>query len=456
MLKNSALDNDQPSDSFFHMSAVKTSIAKNDIYRPYLTININSALSNPVKVNGSTKKYPYPKIAIYNGPGASHSWLWFVEILEGMGFWDIEFVDDSYIIHKGLNHLHVLLVSGGDTFAIAESLGREGAEKIKSFIDKGGLYIGSCAGAYLPLRSSLPPLNLFNLASVKISNLTKTLPEPITLPEKFCTSYGCKYVFHPVREEVKISLTDSSFHPQNTDLIAPIYGGPSFLTSEDVSTVAHYTGFTKKTLFLTEPQLANDTLIGNAAIITKRLGKGHLFLLGPHLEHPHYPEANTFIANIIHYVMYEQEDHGYSPAPVISSSTDRRLHTLWREIKSEVSNSRIVALSLEKTPVTWQIGQKVYEPVKISAFLETIWSRFPHIDQSKEYVDIDLLLNLRNAFKKNTQILREIKRSVTINIDTTDKASILFADIKNSCADYLRIYFKYKLSSLRDGILSNN
>jgi glutamine amidotransferase-like uncharacterized protein len=438
------------------MPAVKMSSAKNDIYRPYLTINTNSALSNPVKINGITRKYPYPKIAIYNGPGASHSWLWFVEILDGMGFWDIEFVDNSYIIDKGLNHLDVLLVSGGDTFAIAESLGQEGAERIKSFIDKGGLYIGSCAGAYLPLRSSLPPLNLFNLASAKISNLTKTLPEPITLPEKFCTSYGCKHVFHPVREEVKISLKDSFYHPQNIDLIAPIYGGPAFLPSEDVRTVARYTGFTEQTLFLTEPQLAHNTLIGKAAIITKRLGKGHLFLLGPHLEHPHYPKANTFIADIIHYAMHEHEDYGYSPALVKRSSIDIKTKTLWRDIKSEVSNSRIVALSLEKTPVTWQIGHKVYEPVKISAFLEAIWSRFPHIEQSRKYVDIDLLLNLKNAFKKNTQILREIKRSVTNNIDTTDKASMLFADIKNSCADYLRIYFNCKLSSLKDGILSNN
>jgi len=435
------------------MSARKTRNTTNTFYQPYLTINTTSALGNPVKIDGLSKKYPYPKIAVYNGPGASHSWLWFVEILDGMGFWDVEFVDDSDIIGKGLNHLHVLLVSGGDTFAIAESLGSEGAEKIKRFIDEGGLYIGSCAGAYLPLKSSLPSLSLFNLASVKISNLTSTLPEPITLPEKFCTSYGCNYVFHPVREEVKISVTDSSFHPQNSDLIAPLYGGPSFLSSEDTHTVARYTGFTKKTLFLTEPQLAYDTLIGNAAIVSKKCGKGHLFLLGPHLEHPHYPEANTFIADIIHQAVCEREEHGYSPPPLTRLSMHRKAHTLWRDIKSEVSNSRIVALSLEKTPVTWQIGQKVYEPVKISAFLETIWSRFPHIEHSGEYVDIDLLLNLRNAFKKNTQLLREIKRAVSNTIDTTDKATILFSDIKKSCSDYLRIYFNYKLRSLRDDVL---
>ena len=173
------------------MPAIKNKLSKNDIYQPYFTINMSSALNNPAKINGSYKKISYPKIGIYNGPGASHSWLWFVEILDAMGFWDIEFLDDQNIKNNGLNNLEVLLVSGGDTFAIAESLGKEGAERLKSFLDGGGLYIGSCAGAYLPLNSSLSPLNLFNFASVKISNLTKTLPTPVSLPEKFCTSYGC-------------------------------------------------------------------------------------------------------------------------------------------------------------------------------------------------------------------------------------------------------------------------
>ena len=140
----------------------------------------------------------------------------------------------------------------------------------KRTVEKGGLYIGSCAGAYLPLNSSLHPLNLFNFASVKICNLSKTLPEPLTLPEKFSTSYGCKYVFHPVREDVKIRLTDSSFHSQYKECIAPLYGGPSFLSSDDVHTVACYTGFTERTLFLTDPQLAYDTLIGKAAIVSKK------------------------------------------------------------------------------------------------------------------------------------------------------------------------------------------
>ena len=436
--------------SFINMSNTKNKVLNNEIYWPYITTNMNSALCKPIKFNGSYKKLPYPKIGIYNGTGASHSWLWFVETLDAMGFWDIEFLDEQQIKNEGLKNLKVLLVSGGDTFAIAENLGKKGAEKIKSFLEKGGIYIGSCAGAYLPLKSSLSPLNLFNFASVKISNLTKTLPEPVTLPEKFCTSYGCQYVFHPVREEVKISLIDFSFPQQNGELIAPIYGGPSFLPSEDARTVALYTGFTPKTLFLTDFQTAYNTIIDKSAIVTRSIGKGKMYLLGPHLEHPHYPKSNTLIADIIYQGVGDLYNNKSLQTPSIKTSPHKEANKLWRDIKAELSNSRIVALSLERNPITWLIGQKVYEPLKIRTFLEMVWARFPHLEQLSGRADINELISLRNSFKEITRMLKEIKRAVDQEIDTTDKASIIFSTIKNSCALFFTIYFNNKLSSVRE------
>ncbi|GAF89729.1 unnamed protein product, partial [marine sediment metagenome] len=96
----------------------------------------------------------YPKIGIYTGMGASHSWLWFVELFDRMGFYEIAFLNEDEIQRDGLNGLDILVMSGGDTFAMAEGLGAKGAHKLEDFIRKGGLYIGSCAGAYLPLNSS--------------------------------------------------------------------------------------------------------------------------------------------------------------------------------------------------------------------------------------------------------------------------------------------------------------
>jgi glutamine amidotransferase-like uncharacterized protein len=113
-------------------------------------------------------------IGIYAGRGASHSWLWFVEILDRMGVYHVHFVDERDIRSDGLDALSVLLMSGGDTFAIAEGLGSKGSGKLRHFIEEGGLYIGTCAGAYLPLRSSMEFLNQFNFIDVKISNISRS------------------------------------------------------------------------------------------------------------------------------------------------------------------------------------------------------------------------------------------------------------------------------------------
>ncbi len=432
------------------MQSITSEATRNDIFKPYLTINTNSALNKPAKINGSYKKLPYPKIGIYNGAGASHSWLWFVDILDSMGFFDIEFVDEQHIKNGGLQNLQALLLSGGDTFAIAESLGKEGAEKIRVFLEEGGLYIGSCAGAYLPLKSSLSPLNLFNFASVRISNLTETLPQPVKLPEKFCTSYGCQYVFHPVREEVKISFSDSLFPEQNGELIAPIYGGPAFLPSENARTLAHYTGFTSQTLFLADQQLAYDTLIGKSAVITKKMGKGNLFLLGPHLEHPHYFKANTLIADMIYQGIGESNCNSTFSIPTHKTSRSENLLTLWRNIKSQVSNCRIVSLALEREQINWQIGYKVYEPEKISVFLEAIWSRWNKINIKNCGNDTELYVIL-NMAKKLTLLLRAIKKNIVLKLDTTNSAQEIFNLLKKLTASFLSLYFKERTLTIGNG-----
>ena len=417
-------------------------------FEPYRTITRQSALHEAVLVNGVRKEYLYPTIGIYMGEGASHSWLWFVEILDSMGFWDIHFVDDCDIQEGILDRLTVLLISGGDTFAIARALGHKGADQIISFIEAGGLYMGSCAGAYLPLNSSLPPLNLFNLAAAKISNLTKTLPEPVALPEKFCTAYGCSYVFHPVREEVTLSLDCHLFPERLRELTAPLYGGPALLPSQDVTTLARYTGFTPRTEFLTTEHVARDTLIGKSALVHKKIGKGNLYLSGPHLEHPHFPEANTLIADIILDNAGREQPAHRSPIPARLSRHGKINPALLRALKSEVSNARIVSLSLERKQVTWTIGHKIYEPAKIRLFLETIWKRFPALETSCLFFDEGLLVTLHHSFQEITRLIREIKLLADRGTDATDRASQLFSMIKNSCAHFLRLYFTIKRSAL--------
>jgi hypothetical protein len=75
----------------------------------------------------------YPRIGVYVGSGTSHSWLWFVELFDRMGFYDVVFLNEDEIRQDGLKDLDILAMSGGDTFAVAEGLGIGGSQKLKSF-----------------------------------------------------------------------------------------------------------------------------------------------------------------------------------------------------------------------------------------------------------------------------------------------------------------------------------
>ena len=86
---------------------------------------------------GGPSQVTYPRVAVYTGTGASHSWIWFADLLERAGLFDVVFVGESGILGRALESADVLLVGGGDTYAIAESLGAAGAGAILSFVLEG-------------------------------------------------------------------------------------------------------------------------------------------------------------------------------------------------------------------------------------------------------------------------------------------------------------------------------
>ncbi len=389
--------------------------------------------------------YPHP-IGIYTGSGASHSWLWFVEILDRMGFYHVHFVDEKDILSNGLEAMHVLLMSGGDTFAMAEGLGKEGSDKLRSFIEGGGLYIGTCAGAYLPLRSSMDFLNQFNFINVKISNISRRLSETerTSFQKVACSSYGCDFVFHVVRKDVLLEMGNGYQKDGKKEIIAPLFGGPSMLPSEDIEPIATYKGFTKKTKFLVEEGLAERTVIGNIAVAKKSMGKGHLYIFGPHFEHPDYPWCNLFLAELIRKnqngrPLQVQKD--FSGNPIKGEA----LRELLKDLKRELSNARIMASGMDDLSVSWLIGNKYYEPEKISVFINTVWNKLKGLEfTSGLEVEKELLLRCIEISKSITRELRTIKSEMREKGDATFLASELFLDLKTLSSNFFRLYFGVK------------
>ena len=390
-----------------------------------------------------SKPVSYPKIGIYTGTGSSHSWLWFVDLFDRMGFHDLYLLDAAAIQSKNLASLDVLAVSGGDTFAVARALGPYGARALKRFIENGGLYIGSCAGAYLVMRSSKPHLNLFNYTSVRITNLSKWLPACRGLAHKFSQAYGCDYIFHPVRDAVTIQPTGQAPFWGTRPLDAPLFGGPGMIPSDTDCVLARYKAFTNKTRYLVDETLARETLLGKAAAIRTSLGKGHLYLLGPHFEHPHFQEANRLVADAVYWDggrLHNAAGPTQNDVPALAVTAGQKL---LQTLKRELSNSRIVAVGLEMMPVRWLIGNKYYDPEKIRVFLDAMWQRIKRLEKSGPLrTKPEIAVQLAAFAEKTTGLLRELKHRLDDGDDTDPLARDLFTLLPGFTTAFLGLYFQ--------------
>ena len=358
-----------------------------------------------------------------------------------MLFHDLVFLTEDMVREGALLDLDVFVISGGDTIGIAEGLGGEGAGQLESFIKGGGLYLGSCAGAYLPLKSSKLHLDRFNFVDIKIANLSKTLPEIKRLPSKASTVYGCDFVYHPVREAVRLRLTGRKPFMSKQSFLAPLYGGPSMVTGRASDVLACYEGFTEKTLFLVDETLAEKTLLGKVAAARTDMGDGSLYLFGPHFEHPHFTVANHLVATAIFWDMKrERINRKSSDGEIIIEGAAKKKLIL--DIKREISNARIVSVGLEAAPVKWTIGCKTYEPEKIRVFLEAIWKRINRLERSggvSLHKGADEQLAALAIHVR--QILREMKSRIDDRLDTQDLAEDLFDSLRRLTMLFLQIYF---------------
>ena len=224
------------------------------------------------------------------------------------------------------------------------------------------------------------------------------------------------------------------------------------MTGSDSSQIlATYSGFTDKTVFLVDEEIAEDTLLGKAAVIRKKMGRGHLYLFGPHFEHPWFHEANKLLADAIYWDARDQQ--------VAEKETDQdeikvgggALRDFLRDIKREVSNSRIVAAGMETMPVRWMIGKKIYEPAKIRVFIEAIWQRIKPLESVKQIRLIEGrdTLMVRHA-SDTTAILREIKKGINLGNDTLPLAKKVFRVLNRTSTLFLDIYFRARRCGICD------
>ena len=89
------------------------------------------------------------RVAVYEAKGVSDSVLEVLHDLKADTAVVVERISTDQILKDELNSFDVVVFSGGSGGAQGKSLGVDGREKVRSFIEDGGGYVGICAGAYL-------------------------------------------------------------------------------------------------------------------------------------------------------------------------------------------------------------------------------------------------------------------------------------------------------------------
>ena len=351
------------------------------------------------------------KIAIYTGRGASHSWIWLVNTLDTYKFTNVVFTTDVTTVEAD-----ILVISGGDPFAIFSSIGKKGVSAIKEFIRKGGTYLGICAGAYFALQFHDNPYPWLNLVPGNISNFSVNPPDNVRMPHKYLVKYREGYVFHPVREAVLIQ------YGENT-VSAPLYGGPG-MQVDDAQSLGTYTAFTDKTLFLCSKMAAKKTLLHKTALLSKNVSRGCLYLCGPHFEHPYYPEANKKLIELLAAV----HPRGYAPLVVGTCITGTEKKKWVTELKRWISNGRLAAFGLED--YHWKIGEKIYDPERLAYFFETCFNLVQFFESQKSVHAVDIVKDVQ-------QLARQVR---TLGPDPV-KAETILEGIKKVTSIMYSLYF---------------
>ncbi len=389
------------------------------------------------------------KIAVYVGPGASHSWTWCVDLFEKMGVYNLSLVASGEEFARVRDGLDILVVSGGDTAAIAQGLKSWGSSAIQGFVEDGGIYVGICAGACLMLRSSKIDLCDFNFTSCTIANIADEPPQFINLAYKCSIPYKDRFVFYPIYGPIRIKLVENSSPAEQPSLVVPLFGGPAISASDDVEVLANFDEFDDTAIFAVDESLAAQTLLGKAAAVRKGIGLGCVYLLSPHFEHPSHSEANAVLMSWLASHRPGLKDPALDAMELRAGHPNSvRQQVLaapseLRRLKSAISEGRIVARGIALRSVTWQIGKKIWEPEKLELFLLAVWKRLARFALIESTAGRESeLAGLCDLAGNALTELRILKRLVSDDLDSLQQAEATFSQLQRLARSFLELYFQ--------------
>ncbi|MDR1026551.1 MAG: hypothetical protein LBL47_04035 [Lactobacillus sp.] len=207
------------------------------------------------------------KILIYKDDGCSNLDNLYINVNKHYADKGIEvgFTDASEIIKENALNSEVLafFMPGGASTPYRKKLEHYGDDKIRSFINDGGVYFGICAGAYYACNKTEFEMDIANMA-IETTN-------PLNLIDaKAIGTLHKEYNIKPYsKSAASATVSRVKWNDDNEEHFTLYHGGPRFdVKDKNIQVLATY----------------NDISGDYPAIIRKPYGKGSIVAVGVHFE----------------------------------------------------------------------------------------------------------------------------------------------------------------------------
>ena len=109
------------------------------------------------------------RVAVYVGPGARGVGMFrWMQLMDQSPDIEATYVDGEAVRRGALRTADVVVMPGGKSNVEAAELGEEGQRALRQFIERGGSFVGTCAGAFLMMQGEPKPDKDGNLPKEKI------------------------------------------------------------------------------------------------------------------------------------------------------------------------------------------------------------------------------------------------------------------------------------------------
>lgn len=202
------------------------------------------------------------RVAVYDGDGVSAGRKTVLAALENFPGIKTETITAADIRAGKLKDYQVVLLPGGSGSGQGKALGEEGREQVRQFVQKGGGYVGICAGAYLASRSYTWSLHLLDAEVVDRAHWNRGFGDvELRLSEKGQGFFGAK------SDQVKIYYHQGPLLAPGNDPAIPDYDSLAAFETEIAKNGA-----------------PKGVMKGTTAVAAGRFGAGKVFCFSPHPE----------------------------------------------------------------------------------------------------------------------------------------------------------------------------